>query len=133
MQKIGRPQDRPRSTPFWLKLVDVGRLGSFLALAGVEADALTFIKGFVSRTLNGGVVHEEIRASSIRRDETETLFGVEPLDGALLCHDVLSCVLSGISKIAMTFSRPVRHGFPRYPPKEGDLKKMSVTVRRDRK
>jgi hypothetical protein len=65
-----------------LDLGDVGRLGALLALSAVKADALTFVEGLETGALDRGVVDEKVRATCIGGDESETLFGVEPLDGA---------------------------------------------------
>jgi hypothetical protein len=61
----------------------VGGLGALLALDDVEADPLILLERAESAVLDGGVVDEEISATFIGRDETESLFGVEPLDSAL--------------------------------------------------
>jgi hypothetical protein len=57
-----------------------------LALANLEADALILVQGPETRGLDRGVVNEEVRTALIGGDESETLFGVEPLDCAL-SHD----------------------------------------------
>ena len=72
-----------------LDLLNVGRLGALLALAYLEANPLILVQGAETRGFDGGVVHEQIRASIIGGDESETLFGVEPLDGALSHDDYL--------------------------------------------
>jgi hypothetical protein len=58
-------------------------------------------------------VHEQVRASIIGGDESETLFGVEPLNGALSHDDYLlffvldSDALSLPGEVAMLFyARP---------------------------
>ena len=61
----------------------VGGLGSLLALGDVETDPLVLGEGAEPAVLDGGVVDEEIGASFIRRNETESLFSVEPLHSAL--------------------------------------------------
>ena len=93
-----------------LQLVDVGRLGALLALTNLEADALILVQGTETRGFDGGVVHEEIGASVIGGDESETLFGVEPLNGALSHDDYLlffvldTDALSLPGEVAMLFS-----------------------------
>jgi hypothetical protein len=72
-----------------LDLGDVRRLGALLALTHLETDALILIQGAETRGFDGGVVHEQVGASIIGGDESETLFGVEPLDGALSHDDFL--------------------------------------------
>ena len=70
-----------------LQLLNVGRLGTFLALSDIKADALILLEGTETLGLDRGVMDEEICSALLWGDESETLFGVEPLDGALLCHD----------------------------------------------
>ena len=72
-----------------LELLDVGRLRAFLALSDVEADALVLIEGAETLALDRRVMDKKIRTALIGGDEPETLFGVEPLDGALSHDDFL--------------------------------------------
>ncbi|MBP1771648.1 MAG: hypothetical protein H6P99_811 [Holophagaceae bacterium] len=82
---------RKRGTPgeSRLDLGDVGRLRALLALTHLETDALILVQGAETRGLDRGVMHEQVRTSIIGGDESETLFGVEPLDGALSHDDFL--------------------------------------------
>jgi len=41
-----------------LEFVDVGRLGAFLPLAGIEADPLVLVQGLEAGALDSGVVDE---------------------------------------------------------------------------
>src|SRR5690606_3385069 len=61
---------------------DVGRLRALRALHDVEADALAFLQRAESLGVDGGVVHDHIRAAILGSDETATLGVVEPLHGA---------------------------------------------------
>ena len=82
---MGRSRDL---APAWaLQLDDVGGLGALLALGDIEADPLVFEQGAEPPILDGGVMDEQVSAATIGGDEAETLFGVEPFDGALCCHD----------------------------------------------
>jgi hypothetical protein len=65
------------------ELDDVGGLRSFLTLGHVEAYPLVFLQGAEPAVLDGGVVNEKIGTAFVGRNETETLFRVEPLHGAL--------------------------------------------------
>src|ERR687893_789295 len=62
---------------------DVLRLRALGALGDVELDLLVLVEGLVALRLDGRVVHEDVVAAVLLRDEAETLLGVEPLDGAL--------------------------------------------------
>jgi hypothetical protein len=66
-----------------LQLGDVRRLGALGTLGHLEGDALVFLERPEPAILDGGVMDEEIGTSFIGRDESVSLFGVEPLDGAL--------------------------------------------------
>src|SRR5687768_730955 len=65
---------------------DVLRLGALGALGDVELDLLVLVQRLVAVGLDGRVVHEDVVAAVLLRDEAETLLGVEPLNGAL-SHD----------------------------------------------
>src|SRR6478736_2332148 len=62
---------------------NVLRLGTLGALRDVELDLLVLVEGLVALRLNRGVVHEDVVAAVLLRNEAETLLGVEPLHGAL--------------------------------------------------
>jgi len=51
-----------------------------------EFDWLTFREGAELLGMDGGLMHEDIGRSILRRDEAESLLGVEPLDGSILHH-----------------------------------------------
>ena len=96
-----------------LDLLNVGGLGALLALGDFEAHALVLIQGAEAAALNGSVVDEEISTALVGGDESETLFGVEPLDGALSHDDYLlffvldTDALSLPGEVAMLFcARP---------------------------
>jgi hypothetical protein len=65
------------------ELHHVGGLRSLLALGDIETDPLILREGPESPVLDGGVVDEQVGATLIRRNETETLFCVEPLNSSL--------------------------------------------------
>src|SRR5436853_571056 len=71
-----------------LERLDVRRGRAFLALRHVERDLLPLFEGLVARTLDRGVMGEEVLAAVIRRDESETLRVVEPLYGT--CRHIYS-------------------------------------------
>src|SRR4051794_41325059 len=62
---------------------DVLRLRALRALRDVELDLLVLVEGLVALRLDGRVVHEDVVAAVLLRNEAEALLGVEPLDGAL--------------------------------------------------
>src|SRR5919106_4597915 len=64
---------------------DLGGLRTLLALLDVERHALTLVEALVSVGLDCRVVHEHVRATTVRSEEAVALLAVEPLDGAL-CH-----------------------------------------------
>src|SRR5688572_5804288 len=61
---------------------DLRRGGTLLALRDVELDGLSLFEGLEAAALDFAVVREEVLAAVFRRDETETLRIVEPLDSA---------------------------------------------------
>src|SRR3954452_24704280 len=62
---------------------DVLRLRALRTLRDVELDLLVLVEGLVALRLDGRVVHEDVVAAVLLRNEAEALLGVEPLDGAL--------------------------------------------------
>src|SRR3954454_1115558 len=62
---------------------NVLRLRALRTLRDVELDLLVLVQGLVALALNGRVVHEDVVAAVLLRNEAEALLGVEPLDGAL--------------------------------------------------
>jgi hypothetical protein len=60
-------------------------LWPLLALAYLELDALTLVELPVALHLDLGLVHEEVLATIVGLDESESLGGVEPLDRTY-CH-----------------------------------------------
>lgn len=72
-----------------LDLGDVGRLRAFLALSHIETDALILVQGPETRGLDRGMMNEKIGTTLIGGDESETLFGVEPLNSTLSHDDFL--------------------------------------------
>src|SRR5688500_12682464 len=71
-------------------LCDVFRRWALLALHDVELDFLAFGQRLEAAALNRRVMHEAILGAALRRDETETLLIVEPLD----CADRTHCETS---------------------------------------
>src|SRR5215831_17622699 len=68
--------------------LDVARLRAFLAHRGVVGHLVVLLEGLETRTLDSGEVGEQILAAVIRRDESEALCIVEPLD--LACTHVFT-------------------------------------------
>src|SRR3954453_3198079 len=62
---------------------NVLRLGALGTLGDVELDLLVLVQRLVAVGLDRRVVHEDVVAAVLLRDEAETLLGVEPLDSAL--------------------------------------------------
>ena len=56
-------------------------LGAFLAARHVELDLLAVLEFAVSASFDGGVVDEDVGTALVLLDESESLVGVEPLDG----------------------------------------------------
>src|SRR3954453_14880778 len=94
---------------------NVLRLGALGTLGDVELDLLVLVQGLVALGLNRRVVHEDVVAAVLLRDEAETLLGVEPLHGALshlLCTPVIGTTgrhFDGPAPSAVT-RRPDLHG-----------------------
>src|SRR6476660_6889181 len=94
VQKQDRPHPprgtRPISSQIWNRSslsrserADVLRLRTLRALGDVELDLLVLVQRLVAVGLDGRVVHEDVVAAVLLRNEAETLLGVEPLHGAL--------------------------------------------------
>src|SRR6187551_3042492 len=82
----------PRNVGSGSESPDVLRLGALGALGDVELNLLVLVEGLVALRLNRRVVHEDVVAAVLLRNEAETLLGVEPLHGALshvLCTPVI--------------------------------------------
>jgi hypothetical protein len=71
--------------PRFLGGTDSARLQSLRPLGRLELDMLALFEILVSVAFDGGVVHEYVRAAVGLGDESESLFGAEPLHGAC-CH-----------------------------------------------
>src|SRR3569833_275770 len=71
------------STGLASERANVLRLRALGALRDVELDLLVLVQGLVALRLDGRVVHEDVVAAVLLRNEAETLLGVEPLNGAL--------------------------------------------------
>src|ERR1700733_4569321 len=69
--------------PNFTGLRTLGTLGDF------EFHLLVLLEAAEASAIDLGVVHEDVRTLRLR-DETEALFGVEPLHGSL-CHLFLLC------------------------------------------
>jgi hypothetical protein len=121
-RKSGRPTKAARMDQRGLELDDVGSLGALGTLGNFEANALFLFEGTEPAILDRGVVNEKVRSAFIRSDEAETLFGVEPLDGAL-CHDCILLITPGML-LAMTPSRQGRHSRLVIPALNGPHTKM---------
>src|SRR5262249_513702 len=66
-----------------------GGLRALGALADLEFDLLVLLEGAEARTLDLGVVDEDVSGAVLGRDEAEPLLRVEPLHSSL-CHSVPS-------------------------------------------
>jgi hypothetical protein len=80
--------DTPSQRRDFRKVLDGGYadcLGALGALGDLELNTLVLVEGPVALALDLGVVDENVLRSAIRRDEAETLFGVEPFHSSL-CH-----------------------------------------------
>src|SRR5690606_32211817 len=64
-----------------------GGLRALGALADLELDLLVLLEGAEARTLDLGVVDEDVSGAVLGRDEAEPLLRVEPLHSSL-CHSV---------------------------------------------
>src|SRR5690348_6474670 len=73
------------SSPRCLDELDVYGLGSLVAGLGVIGDLRTLGERLVAVADDAGVVHEEILARIVGRDEAEALLVAEPLHGSG-CH-----------------------------------------------
>src|ERR671913_389585 len=68
-----------RLIPGWLDGGDVIRLHALLALSGLVRDLGALLKALEAVTRYTAVVHEEILATLVRRDEAVALLIAEPL------------------------------------------------------
>jgi hypothetical protein len=114
-QQFSQPLNRVSAIAAASELDDVGGLGSFLALGHIEADPLIFLEGAESAILDGGVVNKEIGAAFVGRNETETLFRVEPLHGALSHSNFLEMSLGNLGQTpprrGVVAPKPLAGGF----------------------
>src|SRR6478735_225623 len=62
---------------------DVLSLGALGTLRDLELDLLVLVQGLVTLGLDRRVVHEDVVAAVLLRDEAEALLSVEPLNSAL--------------------------------------------------
>jgi hypothetical protein len=71
-------------------LAALARLQTLLALLGLELHTLALREVAEALHLDLGLVNEEIIPAAVRRNETEALFGVEPLDCTYThnCHSL---------------------------------------------
>jgi hypothetical protein len=71
-------------------------LGALQAFSRHVRNALVFFERFEARTLDVGVVHEQVFATRFRLDEAKTFFIVEPLDDTGFClHFLQSLKING--------------------------------------
>jgi hypothetical protein len=59
-----------------LRSFDVGSLLTLWALYYFKADLLTFFEGLETVYIDSGIVRIQVFATIIRRDKTQTLFGM---------------------------------------------------------
>jgi hypothetical protein len=105
--------------------LQIDGLGAALVGFDVEADALAFVEAAKSGGLNGGHVDEHVLAAAFRRDEPETLRGVEELnltnghDGFLLkaLNSAANTMFETVVEVAPIFQekRRRRHSKPSLP------------------
>src|SRR5690348_7400067 len=86
---------------------DVLRLRALGALGDVELDLLVLVQRLVAVGLDGRVVHEDVVAAVLLRNEAETLLGVEPLHGAL-SHVLVTPVTSERQAVTATALHQMR-------------------------
>ncbi len=70
--------------------MDLGSARAFLAYACNEGNALVFFKRFKPRALNFTVVCEEVFTATLRHDEAEAFFVIEPLHDTNFCFQCMS-------------------------------------------
>src|SRR4051794_23453371 len=85
--------DRGSRTAVLLERTDVLRLRALLALGDVELHPLVLVQAAVAVCLDRRVVDEDVSAATVRGDEAEALFAVEPLHAALR-HSLSPCQVS---------------------------------------
>lgn len=71
-----------------LQRADFSRLRTLGTILHFELDLLAFVQAAIATTLNSGEVSKNVTAASIGSNETEAFFGIEPLNFALLNHDM---------------------------------------------
>src|SRR5689334_18631976 len=86
---------------------NVLRLRALGALRHVELDLLVLVEGLVALRLDRRVVHEDVVAAVLLRNEAETLLGVEPLHGAL-SHVLVTPVTSERQAVTATALHQMR-------------------------
>src|SRR5471030_1276424 len=72
---------RPPRSFSYLGSREIGGLGAARIRLDVEVHLLAFVQGAHAGCFDGGDVHKHVLAAAFRRNETETLGGVEKLHG----------------------------------------------------
>lgn len=81
---FGGSRISPAEPQLWgLQGLNVVGLWSFSTVSDLEFHMLAFVEGLISRPGDLRVMHEEISAAVVGRDESDTFFAVELLHGAL--------------------------------------------------
>ncbi len=70
--------------------LDLGSARAFLTNASNEGNALVLLQRFKPRTLNFTVVREEVFTATLRHDEAEAFFVIEPLHNTNFCFQCMS-------------------------------------------
>ena len=103
-----------------LQGTDFRRLRTLGAILDFELDLLAFVQAAIATTLNSGEVSKNVTAASIGGNETEAFFGIEPLNFALLNHDMERP--KNKTRIALHQERKTRDGIPGFQKRtEGDV------------
>ena len=104
-----------RSTGLSLQRADFRCLRTLGAILDFELDLLTFVQATIATALNSGEVSKNVTAASIGSNETEAFFGIEPLNFALLNHDMERPKKN--TRIALHQERKTRDGIPGFQQK----------------
>ena len=91
-----------------LGLADVGRLGPFFSLGGFEFDGVALVEGFVAAALDVAVVNEDVRATVVRGDESESLGLIKPFYYTLHHSSLCSALRPALAPLKQTLLRARR-------------------------
>jgi len=71
-----------------LQGANFSRLWALWTILYFKFNFLTFVQAAVATTLDSGEVSKNVTATGVGSNETEAFFGIEPLNFALLNHDM---------------------------------------------